>query len=107
MQQHVFDLGLEDERDAHPTRDRVDELMAKRDPGKEVRISDEDLPLRAADRGEISLLDVAAMAEVVADDEPGGLCSHALGATAPGEERKLTGAELHELHERPDALHRL
>ena len=75
-------------------------------PGKEIRIGDQDLALRRADRGEVRVLDVAAVAQVVADHELRRLRAGALRAPRRRKQRHLALLELHELVDRPDALHR-
>ena len=49
-------------------------------PGKEIRVGDQDLALGRADRGEVGVLDVAAMPQVVADHELRRLRAGALRA---------------------------
>ncbi len=84
-----------------------DQRTAKPDPRKEIRVGDHDFVLRDPDRGQIPVLDVAAMAEIVADHELGGLRAHALGVAQVREQRHFGGLELHELVDRPHPLHRV
>ena len=107
VEQHVLDFRLQDQRHHHAPRGRVRQRAPEGDPGKEIRVGNDDFALGAADRREIRLLDVAAVAQVVADHELRRLRSDALGVSALRKERQLARAQLHELHQRPHALHGL
>ena len=73
VQQPILDARLQQQRDANAALRRGDQRAAEADAGKEVGIGDQDLLLRGADRGEVGALDVAAVAQVVADHEFRGL----------------------------------
>ena len=75
-------------------------------PGKkyELAIRISRFAVRIAAR--YALLDVAAMAQVVADHELRGLRAGALRAPRRGKQRHVALLELHELVDRPHALHR-
>ena len=77
-------------------------------PGKKYELAMMISLLGGADRGEVRALDVAAMAQVVADDEFRGLRAGALArACGSGNSGTSLLPELHQLHERPHPLHRL
>jgi hypothetical protein len=76
------------------------------DAGEEIGVRDQDLPFRDADAGEIGGLDVAPVAQVVADRELRGLRARALGRDEVGEQRHVARAELDQLVQRPQPLHR-
>ena len=64
---------------ATPRARRGDQRAPEADAGEEVRVRDQDLAARRADAGEVGALDVAPVAQVVADRELRGLRAGALG----------------------------
>ena len=106
VEQRVLDAGLQEQRDADPALRGVDQRAADSDAGKEVRVGDQDLLLRGTDRGKVCALDVAPMAQVVADHEFRGLPADSRHARRAREQRHVAALELDPFVDRPNALHR-
>ena len=85
VQQQVLDAPLQEQRHRDAALRRGDQRAAEADARERSTSGDQDLALRRADRGEVRVLDVAAMAQVVADDEFRRLRAHPLRAAAARE----------------------
>ena len=107
VEQPVLDARLQEQRHAHAARGSRDERTAKIGAREEVRRRDEDLGARCADRRHVRLLDVAAVAQVVANHEFRGLRAHALRHAVRRKQRHVGSFELRDFDDRPDTLHRL
>ena len=102
VQQAVLDARLQQQRHLHAARRRGDQRAPEADAGKEIRVGDDDLAPRRADRREIRALDVAAMAQVVADDELArSACPTRVGRRALGKQRHVGAAQLRRARRSP------
>ena len=86
---------------------RRDQRTAKVGTGKKIGGGDQDLRARRADRRHVGALDVAPVADVIADHELGGLRADALDPEVGRKQRDVGALQLRDLDDRPHALHRL
>src|SRR5437773_2614428 len=77
VQQQVLDPPLQQHHHAHAPRRGGGESAAKAPAGEKVGARDDDLLLRGGDRRQIGVLDIAAVAQVVAHGERRALASRA------------------------------